>query len=100
MLIYKNLVDPAEKWIEFQLEGTRSNRDAIGAEVTLYWNGEKQLQEVSGGSGFAAQNDLRLHFGLGKEPRIEKAMIHWPSGTIQTLTHLTPNQLYQIKEPQ
>jgi hypothetical protein len=100
LLIYKNHVDPAEKWIEFQLEGTRSNRDAIGAEVTLYWNGKRQLQEVSGGSGFAAQNDLRLHFGLGKEPRIEKAVLRWPSGTVQTLNHLTPDQLYRIKEPQ
>ncbi|MFZ0746044.1 MAG: CRTAC1 family protein [Terracidiphilus sp.] len=100
LLIYRNHVDPAEKWIEFQLEGATSNRDAIGAEITLYWNGKIQLQEVSGGSGFAAQNDLRLHFGLGKDPRIEKAVIRWPSGTIQTLNHLTSNQLYHIKEPQ
>lgn len=100
LLLYKNHVDPAEKWIEFSLEGTKSNRDAIGAEVTLYWNGKKQLQEVSGGCGFAAQNDLRLHFGLGKDPRIEKAVIHWPSGNVQTLNDLSPNKLYNIKEPQ
>lgn len=100
LLIYKNHVDPAEKWIEFSLEGTKSNRDAIGAEVTLYWNGKEQLQEVSGGSGFEAQNDLRLHFGLGKDPRIEKAFIHWPSGTVQTLKSLEPDKLYHVKEPQ
>ncbi len=99
LLVYRNHVDPAEKWIEFSLEGTKSNHDAIGAEVTLYWNGKRQLQEVSGGCGFAAQNDLRLHFGLGKQPRIEKAVIHWPSGTVQTLTNLEPDKLYQIKEP-
>ena len=51
LLIYKNHVDPAEKWIEFDLEGTKSNRDAIGAEVTLYWDGKKQLQQVSGWYG-------------------------------------------------
>ncbi len=100
VLIYKNYVDPAEKWIEFHLEGTKSNRDAIGAEVTLYWNGKKQLQQVAAGTGFAAENDLRVHFGLGKDPMIEKAVIRWPSGTIQTLDHLTPDQLYQVKEPQ
>jgi len=100
VLIYKNHVDPAEKWIEFSLKGTKSNRDAIGAELTLYWNGEKQLQEVSGGSGFAAENDLRLHFGLGKHPHIEKAVIHWPSGTVQTLTDLKPDQICHIKEAQ
>ena len=99
LLVYRNHVDPAEKWVEFSLKGTKSNSDAIGAEVTLYWNGKRQLQEVSGGCGFAAQNDLRLHFGLGKQPRIEKAVIHWPSGTVQTLTNLELDKLYQIKEP-
>ena len=100
LLIYENHVDPAEKWIEFQLEGTKSNRDAIGADVTLYWGGKKQRQQVAAGTGFAAENDLRVHFGLGKDPRIEKAVIHWPSGVIQTLDHLSPDQLYRIKESQ
>ncbi|MGH9588811.1 MAG: CRTAC1 family protein [Terracidiphilus sp.] len=100
LLIYKNHVDPAEKWIEFSLVGTKSNRDAIGAEVTLYWNGKKQLQQICGGCGFAAQNDPRLHFGLGKKPQIEKAVIHWPSGTVQTLNNLAPDKLYHIEEPQ
>jgi len=100
LLIYKNHVDPAEKWIAFSLEGTKSNRDSIGAEITLYWNGKQQLQQISGGSGFAAENDLRLHFGLGKDPQIEKAVIHWPSGKIQTLDNLKPDQLYHVKEPQ
>ena len=99
LLIYKNTVDPKNKWIEFQLDGTRSNRSAIGAEMTLYWDGKEQLQEVSGGSGFAAQNDRRLHFGLGSHPRIEKAVIRWPSGTVQTLDKLAPNHLYQVEEP-
>ena len=100
LLIYKNHPDPAEKWIEFSLLGTKSNRDAIGAEVTLYWNGKEQLQQICGGCGFAAQNDPRLHFGLGKNPHIEKAVIHWPSGTVQTLTDLAPDKLYHIEEPQ
>jgi hypothetical protein len=100
LLIYRNHVDPAEKWLELALEGTKSNRDAIGAQVTLYWNGHQQIQEVEGGNGFAAQNDLRLHFGLGKHPQIAKAVIHWPSGTVQTLDHLTPDQLYHVKEPE
>ena len=72
LLIYKNTVTPENKWIEFELEGTASNRSAIGAQVTLFWNGQQQVQEVSGGSGFAAQNQRRLHFGLGKCPQIEK----------------------------
>ncbi len=67
LLIYKNTVKPGNDWVEFALEGTKSNRSAIGAQVTLYWNGQQQVQQVSGGSGFAAQNDRRLHFGLGTE---------------------------------
>jgi enediyne biosynthesis protein E4 len=99
LLIYKNTVAPENKWIEFQLEGTASNRSAIGAEVTLFWDGEKQVQEVSGGSGFCAENQRRLHFGLGKNPQIEKAVIHWPSGKVQTLDNLSADQMYKIKEP-
>jgi hypothetical protein len=52
-----------------------------------------------GGSGFASENDRRLHFGLGKNPKIQKAVIRWPSGTVQTLENLTPNQLVHVKEP-
>lgn len=99
LLIYRNTVDSANKWIEFHLEGTKSNKSAIGAQVELFWNGQRQVQEVSGGSGFAAQNQRRLHFGLGKNPQIEKATIHWPSGKLQVLDKLAPDQLYNIEEP-
>jgi enediyne biosynthesis protein E4 len=98
LLIYKNTVNPQNQWIEFALEGTGSNRSAIGAQVTLYWNGQQQIQHVSGGSGFAAQNDRRLHFGLGKNPQIEKAVIRWPSGKVQTVDNLAPGTLYNVKE--
>ena len=99
LLVYKNTVAPENEWIEFQLEGTASNRSAIGAKVTLFWNGEQQEQEVSGGTGFSAQNDRRLHFGLGKTPKIEKAVIRWPSGKVQTIDQPAPRQLHKIKEP-
>jgi enediyne biosynthesis protein E4 len=99
LLIYKNTVSPENQWIEFSLEGTKSNRSAIGAKVTLYWNGQEQAQEVSGGSGFAAQNDRRVHFGLGKNPQIEKATIRWPSGISQTLEDLAPGKIYKVTEP-
>jgi hypothetical protein len=99
LLIYKNTVIPENKWIEFELEGTKSNRSAIGAQVTVFWNGQQQVQEVSGGSGFAAQNQRRLHFGLGKFPQIQKAVIRWPSGKTQTIESPTPNENHVIKEP-
>jgi enediyne biosynthesis protein E4 len=99
LLIYKNTVASGNQWIEFELEGTQSNRSAIGAEVTLYWNGERQVQEVSGGSGFCAQNQRRLHFGLGKNPQIEKAVIRWPSGKLQTMEKPALEENHKVKEP-
>jgi hypothetical protein len=98
LLIYKNTVTPENEWLEFSLQGTNSNRSAIGAQVTLYWNGQQQVQQVSGGSGFAAQNDRRLHFGLGKNPQLEKAVIRWPSGKVQTIENLIARKVYNIKE--
>lgn len=99
LLLYKNTADPANKWVEFALEGTHSNRSAIGAGVTVFWNGQKQTQFVMGGSGFCAENDRRLHFGLGKTPHIEKVVIRWPSGKVQTLPAPEVNILQLVKEP-
>jgi hypothetical protein len=99
LLVYRNTASPENKWIEFDLHGTVSNHSAIGASTELDWNGQKQVQTVSGGSGFSAQNDRRLHFGLGKNPQVEKAVIHWPSGKVQTLDSLNPDKLYSIEEP-
>jgi hypothetical protein len=98
MLLYKNTVAPQNQGIEFELEGITSNRSAIGAQVTVFWNGQQQAQEVSGGCGFAAENDRRLHFGLGTNPQIEKAVIRWPSGKIQTIDRPAADQLHKIKE--
>lgn len=101
LLVYKNTVAPENKWIAFELEGAVSNRSAIGAEVRVFWNGrQQQVQEVAGASGFCAQNQRRLHFGLGRDPRLEKVVIRWPSGKIQTLTGGPQiGQVNKIKEP-
>ena len=98
LLIYKNNVVPENKWIEFDLEGSASNRSAIGAEVRLFWNGRQQVQHVSGGSGFCSQNQRRLHFGVGKNPQLEKAEIRWPSGKVETIEKPSVGQTYKIKE--
>ncbi|MCI0488629.1 MAG: CRTAC1 family protein [Blastocatellia bacterium] len=99
LLVYKNTAAPENRWIAFDLEGTESNRSAIGAQVRVYWNGQEQLQEVSGASGFCAQNQRRLHFGLGKQAAIEKVTIRWPSGKMQTLTSPEIGKIHQVKEP-
>jgi len=98
LLVYKNTVTPENKWIGFELEGAASNRSAIGAEVRLFWDGHQQVQQVSGGGGFCSQNQRRLHFGLGNNPHVEKAEIHWPSGKIETIEKPAVGQVYRIKE--
>jgi hypothetical protein len=108
LLMYRNEVAPDRDWIAFDLQGAcRSdradarctNRSAIGARVTVIWNGQQQLQEVLGGSGFCAQNQRRLHFGLGARATIEKAVVHWPSGKVQELAHPEGNRVHKIEEP-
>ena len=99
VLLYKNIVDPKNKWIEFHLSGSHSNRSAIGAEVKIFWNGQEQLQEVSGGSGFCSQNQRRLHFGLGRTAGVDHVEIRWPSGSLQTIKAPDLNRIYEIKEP-
>jgi hypothetical protein len=99
LLVYKNTVATDNQWVQFELEGTASNRSAIGAEVELHWNGQKQLQVVSGGCGYASQNMRRLHFGLGKNPEIEKAVIRWPSGRAQEIAHPEARTVHKLKEP-
>jgi hypothetical protein len=98
-LFYRNTVDPANRWIELDLKGRVSNRSAIGAHVTAFWNGQQQSQEVSGGSGFCAQNQRRLHFGFGRVDHIDKIQIRWPSGKLQTLTSPALDRILQIEEP-
>jgi enediyne biosynthesis protein E4 len=98
LLVYKNTVAQGNDWIGFELEGTASNRSAVGAQVRLYWAGQEQVQEVSGGSGFCAQNQRPLHFGLGKGARVERVEIRWPSGKVQTIEAPAAGTVHHVKE--
>lgn len=99
LLVYKNTASKDNAWIQFELEGAKSNKSAIGAQVTLHWNGEKQIQEVSGGSGYASQNQRRLHFGLGKDAKVDRVEIRWPSGRKQTIEGPEVRKRHRITEP-
>lgn len=98
LLLYRNSVNPRHDWIEIELEGNASNRSAIGAQVRVHWNGQQQLQEVVSASGYCAENQRRLHFGLGENAKIERVTIHWPSGRDQVLESPRANRLHHIKE--
>lgn len=96
--IFRNRVAPDRHWIGFVLSGTESNRSAIGAAVRLFWNGRQQVQQVDGGSGFAAQRDRRLHFGLGSSGAVDSAVVVWPSGIRQTLRAPAIDSLHVVIE--
>ena len=99
-LVYRNTIDPGRHWIQFKLEGTRSNRSAIGAEVIVEFDGMRQRHVVDGGMGFASQNDRRIHVGLGSSGRMTRVVIRWPSGAEQTIEHPAVDRLHVIREPQ
>jgi hypothetical protein len=97
--LYRNSGDSTNHWIGFKLVGTRSNRSAIGAEVLLESGDLRQRRVVDGGSGFASQNDRRLHFGLGAHEWVDRIVIQWPSGTRQVVTRPAIDQFDTITEP-
>jgi hypothetical protein len=99
LLIYRNDVDPSRHWIQFELATARANRSAIGARVELHWEGRLQAQEVLAASGFSAQNQRRLHYGLGDATRVDRAVIRWPSGQMQTVEQPQIDTLHRIQEP-
>jgi enediyne biosynthesis protein E4 len=99
LLIYENRVAPDRHWIQFELEGTKSNRGAIGARVELHWNGHVQAQQVTAATGFSAQNQRWLHYGLGEARTVDRVVIRWPSGTEQVIANPSVDIRHHVKEP-
>ena len=89
-----------KNWITIKAVGTRSNRDAIGARLTLMADGVTQMKDVKNSGSYCSASDLRVHFGLDSATQVSSLEIRWPSGTIQKLENLKENQFLVIKEPQ
>lgn len=85
-------------WISIRTAGTKSNRDGIGARVTVTVGGRRQIQEVTSGGSYLSQNDLRLHFGLGVARAIDRIEIRWPNGTIETFQDVPADQFLMVEE--
>jgi len=100
LLVYRNRELGSGNWIAFQLVGSESNRQAIGAQLTLEYGGLRRTQVVDGGSGLSSQNDKRLHFGLGAATRVERALVRWPTGRVQELGELELGKLHRVLEAQ
>ena len=99
--ILLNSADNGNHWLLMKLVGHRSNRDAIGARVKVTTpSGRTLYNHVTGSVGFLSTSDLRLHFGLGREPLATTIEIRWPSGTVQTLKDTPADRILKIDEPQ
>jgi hypothetical protein len=85
-------------WIKIKTIGVKSNRDGIGARVKCVTADGSQIDEVRSGGSYYSQNDLRIHFGLGKNKAIKTIEIRWPSGQIDTFNDVATNQLITVKE--
>jgi hypothetical protein len=85
-------------WIMIKCVGTRSNRSAIGTRVKVTSGEHSQIDEVMSGSSYYSQNDLRLHFGLGRATEAENVEITWPSGLKESFKKLPANHLFLLQE--
>ncbi|MBL8203979.1 MAG: CRTAC1 family protein [Blastocatellia bacterium] len=99
MLLRNDGGDKAGNWISLKLQGTKANRNAVGARVTLKAGGLTQVQEVYAGDSYLAHSDWRLHFGLGSAKTVEEIEIKWMGGKISKKTRLENNQFLIIAEP-
>jgi enediyne biosynthesis protein E4 len=98
--ILYNVTAGGGHWIELRLEGTRSNRDGIGASVKLTGeSGRAQYNHVTTAVGYASASDKQVHFGLGADRTAREIEIRWPSGARQVLSHLPADQVLKVKEP-
>ena len=96
--LYRNDLDSANHWIALRLQGTKSNRSAIGATVTVHSGGAMQTKPVVSQSSYVSHNDIRLHFGLGGAEKIDKITVRWPSGTEEEFPSAAADQRYLIVE--
>lgn len=97
--LFHNTSTNAGHWLTVKLKGTKSNRDGIGAKLELIAAGQTYSAQRIAGSGYLSQDDGRVHFGLGAAKKIDKLVIHWPSGQEQTVENPALDQILTVEEP-
>lgn len=97
--LWMNRSPGGNHWIEFALRGTRSNRDGIGARIKVRSASGTQYNHQTSSVGYASSTLGPVHFGLGKDAVADTVEITWPSGVVQTLTHVAADQIVKVTEP-
>jgi enediyne biosynthesis protein E4 len=96
--LYRNDQLAGNRSIRFRLVGTKSNRDAIGASLKIFHHGSIQSRLVKGGSSYLSQSELPVTFGVGKQDKIDRLVIQWPSGRTEEYKHLASGRGYECVE--
>ena len=101
--LLRNNTGARRNWLAVEVEGTQSNRDGVGALVTITTGTEKQVRLASAGSSFASQNSARLYFGLGESAQADSLTVRWPSGRVEKFDRvgdgpIAARQLIRIRE--
>ncbi len=96
--LYRNDAGNQNRWIKLKLIGSKSNRNGIGARVTITSKSGTQTRTLKSGSSYCSQSELSLIFGIGQTPRIDMIEVNWPSGVVDRLVNVNPNQLLVVDE--
>ena len=96
--LYRNDQEAHSRSIRFHLQGTKSNRDAIGASVRIFLDGQTQSRIIRGGSSYLSQSELPVTFGLGSREKINRVVIDWPSGRTEEYRDLRAGKMYNCIE--
>jgi hypothetical protein len=98
-MLLRNNVGQDNTWIGFSLQGTTSNRDAVGAKISVTFSGRTVTRWITGGSGYLASHDKRVLVGLDGNTKPVNVDIRWPSGASQHLSNLPTGRYHRILEP-
>ena len=96
-MLLVNLAKNHNHWLGVRLVGTPSNRDGIGARVTVR-SSRSWVDEVRSGSSYSSSSDLRLHFGLGQEAQVENIQVRWPNGREEIFPGTRADRFLTLKE--
>jgi hypothetical protein len=91
-------VPNTNKWLTVALQGIQSNSNGIGTRIEIYGAWGKQIRDIRSGEGFKYMSTLNAHFGIGQATAIDKVVIKWPSGIVDTIDNVTPNQMLSVVE--
>ena len=97
-MLLVNDVRNGNHWIAFRTVGSKSNRDGIGAKITMKAGARTFVDEVRSGSSFDSSSDMRVHFGLGEMTKIDSVQVRWPSGLVERFENLKVDMIQTLKE--